>query len=709
MINKKGKFYTATLASLGLSGLEADVATVNASSIIINVVAAYEDEIGKGHVGDKGAGVPKGFRRTKQGPTGLVYGRIQSGKTRAMITTTAMAFDNGFRIVVVMTSNINDLVNQTHGDFSRVLQRVLVLTKDDELSEEIDNADLDLSSVDGRILIITSKGNTSLNNVIDFLSAIEAKKFPLLIFDDEGDQASLDTNTYKRSKTGDLTLEKSPINKLIFRIRTEFPASVYVSVTGTPQGVLLQTASSDNKPSFIDMLPPGQGYIGGDSFFSTPEPEDNSGHLISIVPNEDKSRILNPASAFPDGLRDAIVFFLLSASAAQVNLNWPANGKGFQFLCHPSLKNNEQGRARSRISWYLTEIRKILLGQPDTLGIIPSFRAQHRILQTQLGIANTPSLPVLQKIIDQEIRGIEILVINFSNSKRKGIEYGPSFNFLIGGNTLGRGIAIPNLLVTYYVRQSVTSQMDTMHQHARMFGYREATLKYTKLFTTRTLYYRFRDIYSSDQSSRYFIEDHINDDPNTFPIDTSVGLRPTRNNVLDIETVETVGPGMQIYPNRMRLPQTARSINSIWRSLYTLFKVKNEDLAKLKAIGPKGVLISIDQACAFLDEIKTRSQKNSWHDSSIQMVLTKLAESLGSKVRLKYRPARRTILPDGLISSGTLGGPEQDEARADNYTTLWIMDVTPYVTPGSPVVAPFMFPTIVVPRRLPRFFVFSKK
>lgn len=709
MINKNGKFYSATLVSLGLSAPEVRAATSNASSIIENVVSAYESTIGVGHVGKDGKGVARAFRRTPAGPNGLVYGRIQSGKTRAMITTTAMAFDNGFRIVLVMTSNINDLVSQTHGDFSRVLQRVLVLTKDDELDGEIENAKLDLSAPDGRLLIITSKGNKSLQNVLDFLKLIDAKKYPFLIFDDEGDQASLDTNTYKRSKTGDLTLQKSPINTLIFRLRNELPASVYVSVTGTPQAVLLQTASSDNKPSFIDLLSPGNGYIGGDSFFSTPEPQDNPTHLISIVPNEDKTRILNPSNPFPEGLRDSILFFLLAASAVKQNGGWPENGKGFQFLCHPSLKNNEQSQARQRISWYLTEIRKILLGHADTLGIIPAFKEQHRVLQIQLGRNDTPALPVLQGIIGEEIRGIKILVINASNNKRRGIEYGPTFNFLIGGNTLGRGIAIPNLLVTYYVRQAVISQMDTMHQHARMFGYRAATLPYTKLFTTLPLYYRFCDIYSSDQAVRSFIEDHIDEDPNTFPIDTSVGLRATRRNVLDIETVETVGPGMQIYPNRMKLPQTAKSVSLIWQSLFRLFKIKKSDLAELKIKGSSGILISLDEALALLDEIKTRSQ-NSWHDNSIRTVLTKLSEKLDSEIRLKYRPARRTIQEEGLISSGTLSGDEQETARRDRYTTLWIMDVTPIAHPSSVTnMDPFMFPTIVVPRRLSSVFVFSKK
>jgi hypothetical protein len=708
MINKTGKFYSETLESLNLSAQEKTIATANASNIIQKIISAYEASIGTGHVGKTGRGIPKTFRKHSQGPIGLVYGRIQSGKTRAMITSTAMAFDNAFRIVLVMTSNINDLVTQTHSDFSQVLKGVSVYTKDDELDEHIEDAKLTLTSATGRILLITSKGGKSLRNVLNFLKEIDAKNYPILIFDDEGDQASLDTNTYKRSKTGNLTLAKSSINDLIGQIRGTFPACIYVSVTGTPQAVLLQAASSDNKPSFIYLLPPGNGYIGGDYFFSTDEPQDNPHNLISTVPNEDKARLLNPHTEFPEGLRDSILFFLLAASAAKQNLKWPENRKGYQFLCHPSLKNHEQEQARNRISTYLREIRKILLGNPDTLGILPALNAQFRILQIQLGLKHTPALAVLKRTIDEELINTKILVINFSHAKRRGIEYGTGFNFLIGGNTLGRGIAIPNLLVTYYVRQAVSSQMDTMHQHARMFGYREKTLPYSKLFTTLPLYYRFCDIYSSDLSLREFIEQYIKNDPNTFPIDTSIGLTPTRRGVLDVESVEAVGPGVQIYPNRMKLPQSKKTIKETWTLLRKVFNVANGDKKLLESRGKAGALISLNEAKRILSLIKTQSE-NSWHDHSIQTVLTKLSEKLGSRIRLKYRPAERAILADGIISSGTLGGPEQEAARRDEYTTLFIMDVTPKNKPGSVAIQPFIFPTVVVPRRLPRVFVFSKK
>jgi hypothetical protein len=104
-----GPHFNETIAALGLEGQQELDARQNAGSIVGGIVEAY---------GTAADGSLDATRIPNAPITGLVYGRIQSGKTRAMIASTAMAFDNGFRISVVMTSNINDLVRQTHLDFA---------------------------------------------------------------------------------------------------------------------------------------------------------------------------------------------------------------------------------------------------------------------------------------------------------------------------------------------------------------------------------------------------------------------------------------------------------------------------------------------------------------------------------------------------------------------------------------------------------------
>src|SRR5260370_13561105 len=316
MTKTDGQYFTDTIKALKLPADEEEGARANAENIVGRIVSAYQDNIASGHVGGEGAGIPTGFSPPGVHPhvlTGLVYGRIQSGKTRAMIASTAMAFDNGFRIVVVLTSNINDLVTQTHFDFASGLPGVLVYTKDDELAGESENAKLDLEAGDSRMLIVCSKGAMSLRNVIGFLKQVDAKLYPAIIFDDEGDQASLDTNTRKRSMAApDVAVAPSSINKLIQeKLRPLMPCHVYVSVTGTPQAVLLQSAGSRNRPSFLEPLPPGASYVGGDHFFADDEPENNQHGLIRIVDRDEKDKLLNVQATIPSGLRRAILFYLL--------------------------------------------------------------------------------------------------------------------------------------------------------------------------------------------------------------------------------------------------------------------------------------------------------------------------------------------------------------------------------------------------------------
>src|SRR5580700_8500407 len=140
-----GPFFRQTLQALGLQGAEPADTERNAANIITAVTTAY---------GTDAAGNLDANRIPNAPVTGLVYGRIQSGKTRAMIASTAMAFDNGFRISVVMTSNINDLVAQTHIDFTRGIPGITTFTKDNNLGREVTNTRLYLERGNGRLLII---------------------------------------------------------------------------------------------------------------------------------------------------------------------------------------------------------------------------------------------------------------------------------------------------------------------------------------------------------------------------------------------------------------------------------------------------------------------------------------------------------------------------------------------------------------------------
>lgn len=692
-----GSHFTATLTALKLDADQAEDTTSNATNIVTAVIKAYGATVG-GNIDP--------IRIPPTPVTGLVYGRIQSGKTRAMIASTAMAFDNKFRIAVVMTSNINDLVNQTHLDFSNGLPGLMIFTKDTDLNREVQTAKLHMEMGGGCLLLVCSKGKQSLRNTSSFLKSIGAERYPAIIFDDEGDQASLDTNTRKRSRSH-VSVAPSAINDAIQnKLRLVLRRHVYVSVTGTPQAVLLQSAESTHRPSFIQTLRPGPSYIGGDSFFSKDEPEDND-KLIALVDPNEKTQLLDVNGPIPNGLRKSILFFLVSAAAATKKIG--LGEKGYSYLCHPSLKNDEQETAEDRIKDFLNEILDDLYRANGISPIIQELKEQYDELKKTLG-ANTPTFDVIKSLVVRHLPLRKLLVIN-ARVKRQGIAYGGGLNFLIGGNTLGRGIAIRDLLVTYYVRASRLSQIDTMHQHARMYGYRKATLEYTRLFITRDLYYRFRDIHHSDEDLRAYI-DKYKSNPATFPIEYQFNLRTTRPGVLDVKKTDTLSPGKQIYPNFIELPQQQPSYNRILRALRDHLGLPalglpaaTEDQIDRRA--PKNVIIDPDQAIALIKPIKTNS-KNTWRDSTISDVVRKVAEKFGNEILLRFRTADRRIADGGFISTGTLSGIELQEARAADVPTLWVMSVK--ATPGSAIGAGvrFMYPTLVIPDALPALFMFNR-
>ncbi|WP_316195091.1 MULTISPECIES: Z1 domain-containing protein [unclassified Bradyrhizobium] len=687
-----GPYFTRTLDALELRDAQRDDTVRNARNIVSAVMTSY--------------GVPPARDVTvapapNRPPTGLVYGRIQSGKTRAMIASTALAFDNGFRVSVVMTSNINDLVSQTHIDFSSGLPGIVTFTKDNDLDREVPTTRLHLERGDGRLLLICSKGSQSLSNIAAFLREIAADRFPAIIFDDEGDQASLDTNMRRRSRG--IAVAPSAINNIIqSTLRPALPRHVYVSVTGTPQAVLLQSADSNNRPSFNVMLPPGSTYVGGDQFFDTDEPENNAA-LISLVDRNDQQLLLNLARPMPAGLRSSILFFLVSAASAIINRGLPE--RGYSYLCHPSLKNDEQANAEQRINVFLTNVYGVTLGATDPTDIMGGLRTAYTELTATLG-TNTPQFDDVVRTIREYLPGRRILVVN-ARTKRTGIDYGRCLNFLIGGNTLGRGIAIRDLLVTYYVRETKISQIDTMHQHARMYGYRTDTLPYTRLFIPRHLYYRFRDIHRSDMDLRQFVEDNIARLPTTFPVQVAFSLRATRQGVLEVGKIDTLQPGQHIYPNVIVVPQNPRAYQRVLGQLRVLFNVANGTPDQIEAAAAAGVVINPGTAAALVAPIRTNS-RNTWRDGTIADVMKKVAGEFGDQIRVRFRTADRTVGQDGFISTGTLSGDELRQARNAAIPTLWIMSATTTAASAVGGGQLFMYPTFVIPNGFPNLFIFNR-
>jgi predicted AAA+ superfamily ATPase len=62
---------------------------------------------------------------------GLVYGLVQSGKTGVLTVTGAMGADEGYRVIIVLTSDNDPLYEQTLGRIQEAFPGIDILGKND--------------------------------------------------------------------------------------------------------------------------------------------------------------------------------------------------------------------------------------------------------------------------------------------------------------------------------------------------------------------------------------------------------------------------------------------------------------------------------------------------------------------------------------------------------------------------------------------------
>ena len=136
----------------------------------------------------------------------------------------------------------------------------------------------------------------------------------------------------------------------------------------------------------------------------------------------------------------------------------------------------------------------------------------------------------------------KVLVMNGKNDVESS-DYEDGCNFVVGGNTLGRGVTFPGLQTIYYTRTSKKPQADTMWQHSRMFGYdRDPGLM--MVYIDEPLYKLFSDINATNNALIAQVESGTEHIKIYYPS----GLKPTRSNVLDERHVAAISGGTNYYP-----------------------------------------------------------------------------------------------------------------------------------------------------------------
>jgi Z1 domain len=521
-----------------------------AIEIVQNCVDVYTKNFGSGDVGATGTGVVSNLYKGNipENTTGLIYGRVQSGKTNTSIATLAIAQENKFRCFIVLTSDNTWLGEQTAARFkSQIRGGPVVFSWEEWKNDPQGFAKSKLLHYlnDTGVVLVSTKNVRHLDNLIQVLKFAKARTVPTLIFDDEADNASLNTNEAKQSKEGKDVISDSAIFEKIGQIRQEVANHVYLQITATPQSLLLQNLEHPCKPVFCAALPePGDSYMGGDLFFN-----ENSPYCVTVEATEiddlKQQEGENPGNNWntPKGLSLALCCFFLGS----IHKMKSAPDGVYSFLAHICYKKDSHKHLDDIISSFIRKIDKAIRELSSATEQKKAFKLLNEAYNELTRTATLPPLEDLIKDLTYELRSAIPTVIN-ANNPDKEPKYKPGMNILIGGNRLGRGVTLEGLMVTYYGRDAKQKVMDTVHQHARMYGYREQLKDVTRLFLPPHILEAFRAIHEADEGMRQAIGDDLNN-IKIKPVWVGKSLKPTRSCVLNPANIDAFTPGSHIFPN----------------------------------------------------------------------------------------------------------------------------------------------------------------
>jgi hypothetical protein len=442
---------------------------------------------------------------------GLIYGLVQSGKTGVLTVTGAMGADEGYRTIIILTSDIDPLYEQTLGRAQEAFPGIDILGKKD-----IRDPDAFLQRIKvGTCAIVVTKNSSLLKALIENFKKGRVRGLTCLIIDDEADQASL--NTKARREDG----SRSAINERIGELRAFFHKNTYLQVTATPQALFLQEGAHAFRPKFTVLSHPGADYVGGDDFFS------DDSLLVSEFELRDITVLApgaqpNPTATIPDSLIRALDTFMIGATFKRI----AEADQNCAFLCHVSTKTSDHDHIVDLLRKYKNDLSKLLKDRnPKIIKRLQD--AYDDLAATHKALAKS-NFDDLLEAIEFFSPGIAVKLVNGETDEDVAVR--SPYNLFVGGNKLGRGVTIKNLLVSYYGRNPRTPQADTVLQHARMYGYRRKDLGLLRLFLPNELHVVFRAINRMERGLRELIAARPTEEFRGIYLEG--GLQPTRKNVL---------------------------------------------------------------------------------------------------------------------------------------------------------------------------------
>jgi hypothetical protein len=473
---------------------------------------------------------------------GLVVGDVQSGKTASYAALICKAADAGYRMVILLTGTLENVRRQTQERMDAAFigfdsrdylgtatfrhkrhigvglidgQRdgVVFTSRDNDFRKNAASAlNLSLQALREPVLVVTKKNKAILNRLSTWLRAHNADRegridLPLLLIDDEADNASINT---RQDPT-----ETTAINKAIRDLLHLFTRSSYVGFTATPfANIFIDPTSTDEMlgddlfpRDFIHVLEPPTNYVGMQKLFPLDDPEAlesnddaQAGSGIRTLDDADDwlpaghKRDSEPGE-MPDSLRLALRCFLLACAVRDLRSAAGAPGRGGgihrSMLVNVSRFTAVQNCVADALHIEMEDIRRAVrlhAALPPVKAAAQSWEIAALADAFAAEFADCgQSWPDVLKALHGAIAPVRVQAVN-QGTGAASLDYTitdkpPGVRVIaVGGNSLSRGLTLEGLSTSYFLRNA--KAYDTLLQMGRWFGYRDGYADLTRLWVT---------------------------------------------------------------------------------------------------------------------------------------------------------------------------------------------------------------------------------
>lgn len=549
---------------------------------------------------------------------GMVVGHVQSGKTMNYSSLICKAADAGYKFIVVIAGDKNNLRNQTQKRINeyfigkdavgnnvgvgisdkndRAKMPISLTTESSDFNKkdaEKNSQGINFDNVVTPIVLVIKKNYRTLENVIEWLKNQYNNSIahPMLVIDDEADYASINTKDEN---------DPTKINKLIRTLLNLFEKSSYVAYTATPfanifindESLEQDELSKDLFPSdFIYALDAPSNYFGAEKIFIGNKEK----YIVEIDDYEDKIPFKHrqdlEIDKLPQSLYEAINVFCINCAIRHLRGQMGHNS----MLVHISRFVATNHKIYFKIDEYLQKIKDDF----KAYGKLDDLANQSQIIRDFCHLIENKFIEdfSVREIICKITEIIDTINVKEEHSASNNrLEYRSDIAanvIAVGGMALSRGFTLEGLSVSYFIRNTIF--YDTLMQMGRWFGYRDNYDDLCKIYMPSEVSDNFTQIIeaTNELMDKFREMSHHNRTPKDFGLEVKIYpdsfLQITaRNKMRHTETIQytinfsgLLKETARIHKDRNILKSNFDLMDSFVRDLSTKFKgIESNYIAK---------------------------------------------------------------------------------------------------------------------------------